>query len=272
MIINPHYILQKEVCKDISDFVLTNTDFSYTVFSTSEPDWKDNLRRTYSRSLRTKGIFCSIDVMKFIHQVDLAHLLWIPHNHLNMGIMNWNWYSTIMPNHILNSNTIMLPFGKISENKNLIKNTYGNNIFLKPNSPWKPFTGFSTTIDELDYELNAISQIEKVMNQELVIITDVKEFEPIEYRCWCIEGEVATSAPYSWQNITANVATPSEVLELAKYASDVILGNYINNIVIDIGITPNGPKIIELNSISTSGWYTGMDINALLAAITRNCL
>jgi len=59
---------------------------------------------------------------------------------------------------------------------------------------------------------------------------------------------------------------------LAKYASDVILGNYINNIVIDIGITPNGPKIIELNSISTSGWYTGMDINALLAAITRNCL
>ena len=33
--------------------------------------------------------------------------------------------------------------------------------------------------------------------------------------------------------------------------------------MIDIVNTPNGLKLIELNALSTSGWYRGMDVERL---------
>lgn len=258
----PHVTIQREVAKDVlQDFIISNTQFDIRTFSATDViGWQTDIQRTMA-------IFCSIENARRVSKFQPS-ALWLPYLPTEQGIMHWNWYSTAIPSiQLLNPIATILPFGHIMKNQKYLVDQYGENLFLKPNSPWKPFTGLTVNKNNLQYELSSLAQLEHVFDGELVVITNAKDIASVEYRCWCIDEKVITSAPYSWDKLDNIPDTPLEVIELAEKATWYTT-EYNNCMVIDIATLADGtPKIIELNAFSTSGWYVGMDVEKLLFAM-----
>lgn len=256
-----NYIFQEEVGKDVAiDFALTNTDFNVHSFSGYDKNWKETIEEIFKKEPRIDGVFCSIECKNYIFK-KYPYSTWIPHN----NIMDWSCYSTVIPyNYLLNPDGIILPYGSIIKNVENIEKLFGNKIFIKPNSPWKAFTGFSTSLDNLFYELNSITQLEKVNKSELTLISSHKQIDNTEFRFWCINEEIITYAPYTWQHNEVYSELPEDAIHFVYQILSYLYEYTDNGIVIDIVNTPNGLKLIELNALSTSGWYRGMDVDRLL--------
>jgi hypothetical protein len=94
----------------------------------------------------------------------------------------------------------------------------------------------------------------------------------IEWRFWVVAGEIATQAPYSWQWLDDTTAVkrpkgpPSDIVAAAQRAIDHLC-YHADSFVIDLVKTPGGIKVVEINGLSTSGFYEGMDLDALLGSL-----
>ena len=91
--------------------------------------------------------------------------------------------------------------------------------------------------------------------------------DEIEWRIYIINGEVITYSPYSW-NTEANLEIPirDDVLSVAKKAYHY-LEDLGDNYVIDVCTINGTPKVLEINGVSTSGWYKNIDTKSLFEAI-----
>jgi hypothetical protein len=178
-------------------------------------------------------------------------------------------YSQFIPrNVLLNSDYLVLPYGEIVNWLPRLIEIFGESLFIRPDSPNKPFTGFSKTgVAELSFELGALAITECIDSSELCIIAPAKTIPEIEWRFWLIEEQIVTFAPYTWNLRNQDVITRSKPSsEMLNAATDlaVRLVEHDNALVADFVETPEGPKLVELNAVSTSGWYKGMDYNALI--------
>ena len=209
-------------------------------------------------------IFCSLQKANAISadagipgESHLAHGLFYPKRFLDFTV-----YTSELPEkYFLNSDYIVLPWCKLEQNIDRLTNIFGNNLFIRPNSSQKSFTGFSKNgKKELVEEIRALKQIYNIRKEELCVITSSKEMDDVEYRFWIVDGKVSTWAPYSWKSYSLS-KIPITTLETVKgYATQFaeMIGVYQEAIVADICIYNDLPKIIELNAVSTSGWYEGM--------------
>jgi hypothetical protein len=141
-------------------------------------------------------------------------------------------------------------------------------VFVKPLSPWKTFTGFDCHKDDIRYEVASTKQLNNVGMHELCIVAPYKNLDKLEYRCWYIEGELVTCSPYGWDIKDYSAPIPMNVLDLACKAGEK-LEYHGDAFVIDIGTIDGKPYVIELNAIPTSGWYDGMNVNRLLSKMEK---
>lgn len=258
-----HYILQKEIVKDLE----IPCEFSHTVFS-AEDDWKQLLNNLEQTVEGQPVLFASIPVARYIRKnlQKLSSGLILPAEGFSESVLFWNQYTTMLPtNWLLNHDCIILPFGSVKNHITKIERTYGNRIFIKPVSPWKTFTGFDCTAHNINHEISSLRQSEKVLDGELVLVTGYKVIDPVEYRCWCIDGRVVTSSAYSWSQIDTS-PIPQSAIKLAEDVAD-FMSMRENAVVIDIGMESGEAKVIEMNAITTSGWYSGMSTPGLLESL-----
>ena len=88
-----------------------------------------------------------------------------------------------------------------------------------------------------------------------------------EYRFFVIDGEVVTGSQYKiGDQVQSSAAVPSDIY---NYASEQAARWQPNRaFAIDIAQTPEGPKIIELNSANSAGFYA-CDIGKIVDAVER---
>lgn len=178
-------------------------------------------------------------------------------------------YSQYIPkNWLLNSEYLVLPYDEITHWLPRLIDIFGESLFIRPDSPNKPFTGFSKTgVSELAFELGALRMTEHINPDELCIIASAKTIPETEWRFWLIDEQIVTFAPYTWnfrnQDTITNQKPSSDMLNMATDLA-VRLVEHDNALVADFIDTPEGPKLVELNAVSTSGWYRGMDYHSLI--------
>lgn len=166
----------------------------------------------------------------------------------------------------LNDSYILLPFGEIAARREQIAMLFGDKIFLRPDDSRKSFSGFSLALDDLDFELSSLRQIQNVQDDELCVLDRHRDLRRSEYRTWLIEGQITTSARYSHYGHGPARDIPEGVMEMAgQLARQMEL--YHDAAVADFGIDKEGrPRLLEINAISTSGLYPGADIGAIVQA------
>ena len=139
--------------------------------------------------------------------------------------------------------------------------------FIRPCMDSKIVTGAVFTKikwdDKLE-ELNANPFFTKDRLDDLIQIGPVKTIYK-EARIWIVDGKVVTSSYYRYgANVEWLENVEPEGLEFAQTMVD--LYQVAEAFVIDICLTPDGWKIVEINCINCSGFYKG-DMQKVLIAL-----
>jgi hypothetical protein len=104
----------------------------------------------------------------------------------------------------------------------------------------------------------------KLDEPQLIQIGTVKTIYK-EARVWIVDGKVVTSSYYRYgQNVEYTENVEPEGLEFAQ--SMVDLYQVAECFVMDICLTPDGWKIVEINCINCSGFYKG-DLQKIVIAL-----
>lgn len=210
--------------------------------------------------------FCSLPAARIIQRAcpNLSRGLF-----LDLDFLHVHRYAAYIPDGVLlNETFIMLPFRQVERSGPMLRRCFGNRIFMRPDSPMKSFSGLSIDLGELDREIFALRQVHALDPDELVIISPYQHLPKEEFRFWLINGVAYSPAGYMFDKPHEETGPcPACIVEAAH-----LLANHLetinNAVVADFVLTQGGPKLVELNGISTSGFYPDMNLTEVLNAMS----
>jgi hypothetical protein len=174
---------------------------------------------------------------------------------------DYSVYSEYYKDNLLNYDSQIITFG------DKIEWIYNELKFIRPCKDSKLFNGqvFSQTKWEDMLEQKAENPyFEELSKDQLIQIGTVKKIYK-EARIWIVGGKVVTSSYYRYgANVEYTENVEPEGLEFAQ--SMVDLYQVADSFVMDICLTPDGWKIVEINCINCSGFYKG-DMQRVLIAL-----
>lgn len=195
-------------------------------------------------------------------------------NFKNFDCMSYYGY---FGKYLSNNDYLFFPLGEVERRLEAIKAMLGCNfLFIRPSNGLKTFGG------HVIYDYKDLEYLTKKYPVHLPVVVSSKKSLIAEYRVFIHKDKILTGSKYKngsnveyKQMIEENKiyglhdeeATQQKevynfvdtVLKETKFRPDPIFA-------MDIGIHPIiGPKLLELSSFSTSGWYES-DINKLVAA------
>lgn len=179
-----------------------------------------------------------------------------PHNFMVQEDM-WGQY-------MLNADCLVVEFHQVWEDKP---------VFIRPIEDSKVFAGKIFNPEEFrDWqhricELNEHPNGTTIPPGTLVQVCPVKDIY-CEYRFWIVKGKIVTSSLYKMgDRVFYQNGSPEEITEfiekrVAEWQPD-------DAFVIDAADTPDGFKIVEINTLNSSGYYAA-DIQKLVMALEDN--
>jgi len=189
----------------------------------------------------------------------------LPGAYFQPNALQCSVYTNHIPTELLlNSNSIMATFGDLRRRPDFFKNIFGATAFVRPNSSQKIFAG--CLLSEWESELAALQQTSSVTDETIVVLSAPQTILS-EHRLFVVNREVITATQYQKNGeVCLSSTSPSDAWEVAHLMAANTWQPDIAY-VCDVALTPAGPKIVELNAISTSGWYLA-DIPLLTQALS----
>lgn len=178
--------------------------------------------------------------------------------------------------HLLNSDAVVCRFDEVSENF-----PPQNEFFIRPERDGKQFAGSVTTRAKFLYWKDDIMKLDedesglkyprsmdnrRILGSSIVVVGPViKIFR--EYRFWIVKDEIVTYSLYKMGDnvIYKNEADP-DTIEFVEFR--IKQWSPADAYVMDVALTENGYKILEINTLNSSGFYAA-DIEKLVYAIGR---
>ncbi len=177
------------------------------------------------------------------------------------GNHSFEIYSKYYGENLLNFDSEISEFGK------KLKWEIGEEKFIRPSQDAKVFTGKKfTEIKWNDFVEQTLNNKEKIpLNKDTKIqITQPKRIYK-EARIWIVDGKVVTSSYYLFhgniefeENVGINGINFAEKMAKIYEVADAF--------VMDICLTNEGWKIVEINCVNSAGFYKA-DIEKLITAL-----
>jgi len=126
---------------------------------------------------------------------------------------------------------------------------------------WEDFDAWRTKVVALCDQPNSFSTL---MPEDKIIVAPLSKLYT-ETRFYVVDGEVVTGSQYKAGH---NVYYTSDVMPFIKEFAQKMVDKWQPNraFVLDIADTDEGPKVIEINAINSSGFYA-CDMNKYVGAI-----
>ena len=181
---------------------------------------------------------------------------WVPGGWCNLDNFKCSTYYSYFSDYLLNSDYVFLPLNEFIRQKDFIFSIFGNEIFVRPDSGYKEFTGkviFSkekidlNTFDIGFYYDNSnimilISSVKKVLREWRFVVT---EKEIVTGTCYKVDKELGVDEG-NYEN-AFNFA--QKIISEVKWMPDPIY-------TLDVCERDNGRLyVLEINGFSTSGLY-----------------
>jgi len=213
-------------------------------------------------------VFCygSLNLMKQLKEKKK----WVPGPIINLPNFECTLYYTYLGKYLLNKDYMMMPLAEMQRRGREIAEIFGgDSFFVRPSSGFKPFTGDVLTVDDWDSQMEWIDNFTR--KDEMVVVSSPKTVT-VEYRFIVSDKKVLTGSRYGtgregslckkefnqcvqdWEPTNIETVNPQEALKLAqvvaaeKWEPDRMY-------VIDIGESDGKMHLMEINSLSASGWY-----------------
>lgn len=182
-----------------------------------------------------------------------------------------SYYTSYTPNEwFLNQEATLTTWGMFRRNYEAFFSHFeGNEIFIRPDSGNKTFTGRVMSCFDFFNEADIQEQMSNVRPETIIWISSVKPIDS-EYRFWISNKKVIASTEYSWSNKKIENKIPDCAFTVAN-----IVANYkwqLDRIyVVDIALSNSVPYVVEFNSFSCSGLYE-CDSETLFRVVSEDIL
>lgn len=171
------------------------------------------------------------------------------------------------PEYVLSPDMVFLPMGRIGK----IPETMPDLFFIRPNSGSKTFPGQVLKRSDIKTFMETYRSVSPYDMVGVATPHDIK----LEIRTFLdtTNGQIISLSPYHHAD-EANVAEPQatipdDLTDIAKKVADSLFNAGISEIIVaDFAVTADGTKLIELNSVSTSGIYNA-SVHEIVNAIMR---
>ncbi len=206
----------------------------------------------------TQNVFCW-------GSVKLAHIAsnmgWNPGSFFNDN-HDYQVYSRYYGDEMLNHDCQIVKFGDKFISPEGV-------FFARPCGDTKAFTGqcfIRSSWDEF-VEFHVKNGNSTLNENTMVQIASRKDIQR-EFRTWIVAGKVVTSSQYRLGNRTIHErCTEPMVLEYAQRMADIY--HPAESFVLDVCMTNNKMKIVEINCINCAGFYD-CDLQVLLESLEKN--
>lgn len=179
-------------------------------------------------------------------------------------------YMSFLPQDLfLNKNAIFITWGMFKQRKEFYKNNY-REIFIRPNSGFKTFSGQPILTEDIDDHINTLDQISSVTNDTLIMVNESLNIGR-EFRFIIAGNKVVAGTGYNHKNKIKDNNWPEYCEDFANMVATEIIGNYYyidEAYTMDICILNEQPKIVEFNSFSSAGIYHA-DVDKVVEAVSE---
>lgn len=144
-------------------------------------------------------------------------------------------------------------------------------FFVRPVLDNKAFAGTVMTWPEFEAFRDGVARVSEDRDVTLrlddrIIAAPLAEIAA-EYRFFVIAGKVVTGSAYKLgDQVRSSTQVPAEVGAFAQACADTWRPN--DAFTLDVAVTPAGPKVIELNSANSAGFYA-CDVGAIIDAVNE---
>lgn len=188
---------------------------------------------------------------------------WIPGAWCDVNKFKCSAYYPKYYDCLLNRDHEFIPFGLLHTRKDELYKKFGEDgcIFLRPDTGEKLFTGFVVEYERFDNDVfNAMPYATE--DSELLVVSRPRVIHE-EHRCIIVQGKCVAQSMYKPEQ------ERNDSNEIAAYA-EAIAHRYSPELCfsVDVGVTPQGLELIEINSFSCSGWYK-CDLSPIVKAATQ---
>lgn len=244
------WVIQKNFLQDTPQKNFKNILLKNGI-SVLEIDLKDinySIEAKYSNlSYNANIIYGSIPFVKRLERIS---------NWIAYGFGDYfNFSSFVLKNdkdRYLNNDYYLIPFGEILRDRNKILK---NPRFVRPNNPYKSFTGQVISLENCDIEFNTLKRYSNVEEDTLCVISTVKNIDK-EWRFVIGNDDIISYSEYFWKTKKRKSSPPPLcVIELVKS----IIKNWKPDVLYTVDVCiekdSDNPKIVEYNSFSSAGFY-----------------
>ena len=189
--------------------------------------------------------------VQFCRQID-KHLgaNFCPGTYFNRNVKSFSLFASHFGELMLNDDFYVIPYAEFIRRR-LQPN---QEVFIKPDSGMKEFTGKLISYENFDDEINSMNQIEIVDPETLCVIATPKRIDA-EFRYVIADKTVITGSEYRWDNVLDVRRDTLPICdELAKQVA-AMEWQADRVYVCDVAFTEGTAKIVELNAFSSSGMY-----------------
>ncbi|MBL7747033.1 MAG: ATP-grasp domain-containing protein, partial [Chitinophagaceae bacterium] len=171
-------------------------------------------------------------------------------------------YSGYYKDNLLNYETEVFKFG---DSIDWADNEYK---FIKPYKDAKIFTGkvFTKTKWQDFVEESLLHPKTPLLTKDSTVQASKPQVIIKEARLWIVGKQVVTGVYYRFhKDITFESEVASDGIEFANKMIDTF--NVAEAFVMDICLTPDGWKIVEINCINSAGFYPNLNVKSLVRAL-----
>lgn len=173
-------------------------------------------------------------------------------------------YTNKWATHTLNSDSIVCTFEEIGQ----VANYLGlEEFFIRPVSDSKVFAGNVYTLKEYEEWRHLVVELEEDDGTSLRASTKCIISEPkviyAEYRLFVIGDEIVTASQYKINGyVKYDALVDDDIIQFGKerVAEEP---NFAGAYCLDLCRTPNGIKIVEVNTMNSAGFYHA-DVNKII--------
>lgn len=188
---------------------------------------------------------------------------WTPGAFINENFEFSKWLSGWGKDNMLNTEAIEAPIKEIT-----IPEEWSS-VFARPCEDTKFFSGTVFERGNLKFWLNEVmkgTDKESLNAETRIIIAPIKKILA-EYRLFVVDSKIVTGSMYK---VRDQVIYGEYVDPIALSFAESMISNWEPDraYVLDIAITDEGPKIIEVNNINSSGFYL-CDMDKIVEAIEK---
>jgi hypothetical protein len=162
--------------------------------------------------------------------------------------------------YLINSDYLFMPLSEFLRRNTEFFDYFGDEIFIRPNSGNKSFTGNILTRSRISYEIKSLSRVP--LDDQMVILSSKKEIGQ-EYRLFVFDDKIVAGSQYHENGYLLTL--PEVPPHIMAYAQDVVKVAIFGNYVLDIGVVGDKIGVVEINSVTCSGMYD-CDVGAIVDA------